>query len=585
MGKEAMFSPSTLQDWQQAAEALLKGKPLNRLHWHNDPALELDLYYDQETYQQNPPIQVGGGATGKGCRIIEPLLLDETTNTYAQNALNLGSEGVFLINNEVLSNDVNFRNVLPEHCVFMVQELQDLEVNHTVYSQFLHQREAPYTSFEGGVFLPFGGEHFLEKGEFESSAQRIKSHVDQYEPFPNFRTILLDLSFIHLQGASITNELGFYLSLLKSQFELLADQSVEPGAFLKNLQIKVCLGTDFYHEIAKLRAIRLLAFKLFSCYDEDIQIDEISIVAETSRATDAKLDRHTNYLRKTTESMAAYLGGADMLMIHPMEAGGYDPLARRVSRNIGNLLRDESFLNQVKDPLHGSYYVETLTRKLSEKAWEKFGLIESAGGLPNAIQKGIIKGWLEEDRASALESVNARKKTIIGVNNFPNNMEIGKVSGLAGTTDAVFRPFAHIENMVIRLENALREGQLNQRPRVLPVKVGSNAAMQSARMNFSANFLGCGAFEVLHPIMLDQLNNNVDAEVIVFCGADEDYARLSAEILSTCKDQGIILILAGYPVDQLENLKTNGIQYFIHLKSNINEVLADLFKALNIEMN
>lgn len=555
------------------------------MHWHNDPVLELDLYYDQETYHQNPPVHIGGGVAGKGCRIIEPLILDETTNSYAQNALNLGSEGVFLTNNEVLSTDVNFRSILPEHCVFMVQEQQDVEVNHTIYTQFLHQQEAPYASYEGGVFLPFGGEGFLESGAFESSAQRVKLHVDQYESFPNFRTILVDLSPIHLQGASITNELGFYLSLLKSQFELLAEQTIQPGAFLKNLQIKVCLGTDFYHEIAKLRAIRLLAFKLFSCYNEDLRIDEISIVAETSHATDAMLDRHTNYLRKTTESMAAFLGGADMLMIHPMEAGGYDPLARRVSRNIGNLLRDESFMNQVKDPLHGSYYVETLTRKLSEKAWEKFGLIESAGGLPNAIRKGIIKGWLEKDRASAQEAVNARKKTIIGVNNFPNNMELGKVSDLAGTTDAVFRPFAHIENMVIQLENALRKGQLAKRPRVLPVKVGSNAAMQSARMNFSANFLGCGAFEILNPISLNQLNSQLDAEMIVFCGADEDYIQLSAEILGTCKNQGIVPILAGYPVDQLETLKTNGIQFFIHLKSNIYEVLADLFKALNIEMN
>ena len=123
MGKEVMFSPSTLKDWQQAAEALLKGKPLNRLHWHNDPALELDLYYDQETYHQNPPVHIGGGVAGKGCRIIEPLILDETTNTYAQNALNLGSEGVFLTNNEVLSTNVNFRSILPEHCVFMVHVL------------------------------------------------------------------------------------------------------------------------------------------------------------------------------------------------------------------------------------------------------------------------------------------------------------------------------------------------------------------------------------------------------------------------------------------------------------------------------
>ena len=182
------------------------------------------------------------------------------------------------------------------------------------------------------------------------------------------------------------------------------------------------VGGDFFMEIAKLRALRKLVDFLLIQYS--IKAD-IHIHAKTTSINKSVIDSYTNMLRSTTEAMSASIGGANSILVLPfdVEFNAQNDFSSRMARNQQLILKDESYLNVVADMAAGSYYIETLTETICEKAWEQFKVIESKGGLLACLKSNYIQETISKDAETLIQQFKEGKLVLVGVNKFQNKNE------------------------------------------------------------------------------------------------------------------------------------------------------------------
>lgn len=192
-------------------------------------------------------------------------------------------------------------------------------------------------------------------------------------------------------GSTASQELAFTLNKIADYIENLSDKKLSASDVINELHIHASISSNYFFEIAKIRSLRLLWATLLTCYGE--QVRPIQILSSTSPASILKDDSNINMISNTTEAMSAVLGGCDALLINSHTPEETD-FSTRIALNVSNLLESESYFNKVVDPSEGSYYIESLTRLLSEKALSIFKEIENEGGYLkvfdiNSIQKQI----------------------------------------------------------------------------------------------------------------------------------------------------------------------------------------------------
>lgn len=188
-------------------------------------------------------------------------------------------------------------------------------------------------------------------------------------------------------------------------------------AELQKICFTLSAGTDFFEEIAKLRAFRVLMSNLFAQYNCK---PAIHLHIETSDTYRSAFDSYSNLLRDTIAGMAAVLGGCNSLLIHAFdqsihEAGEFNS---RMSRNQQLVFKEESYLSQIADASAGSFYLEKLSEQLAEKAWDYFKEIEADGGLLDSFEK--IKTSIEMQAEHWIAEYKSGKRVLIGVNKYVN---------------------------------------------------------------------------------------------------------------------------------------------------------------------
>ena len=151
--------------------------------------------------------------------------------------------------------------------------------------------------------------------------------------------------------------------------------------------MRFAVDTHFFMEIAKIRAFRVLWQALGTAFGET-SVAHIPILSETSLRSYSKLDPYVNLLRAGNEAFSAVLGGADVITVHPHDVlTGTTPASVRYARNVQLVIKEETLVDKVIDPSGGSYFIETLTNELVEKAWDLFLEIDAAGGIQRICQK------------------------------------------------------------------------------------------------------------------------------------------------------------------------------------------------------
>jgi methylmalonyl-CoA mutase len=213
-------------------------------------------------------------------------------------------------------------------------------------------------------------------------------------------------------GANMVQQLAYTLAHINEYFNRVENLN-------QPITIEVAVGTNYFFEIAKLRALRMLFNTLAKEYNHS---HECNIIATPSKRNKTLYDYNVNMLRTTTECMSAILGGANEVANLPYDALYHkdNEFGDRIARNQLLVLKTESYFDKVNNPADGAYYIESLTEQLADKALELFKDIEANGGFITQLIEGTIQRKINESDQKEQELFDNGKEILLGTNKYPN---------------------------------------------------------------------------------------------------------------------------------------------------------------------
>jgi len=438
-----------------------------------------------------------------------------------------------------------------------------------------------------GKFCPSDDTDFVEATSFVSN---VAGNL------PGFKAITINGQFFHNAGASTTQEIAFSLASAAEYLSQLTAKGMGVDDVAAHLQFVFAIGSNYFPEIAKLRAARLLWANIVSQFDPQQEVSmKMNIHAVTSLWNKSIYDPYVNMLRSTTEAMSAAIGACNSMTVNPFDATykKSDEFSERIARNTQLILKSESYLDKVVDPAAGSYYIENLTDSIADAAWSVFLDIEEKGGFIEAAKAGMIKEEIEKVCEKRDMDIAFRKQVILGTNQYPNQNE-NMLDQIRPHTDpsqlGALKQYRGAQAFeALRLSTEAYEKDGNKRPSVFLFTYG-NLAMRKARAAFAANFFASSGFSIVDTPGFCTIEEGViaalqsKAEIVVFCSSDDEYTAIAAAACDQLKasGNGLRIIVAGNPVNSIDELKKAGVDDFIHMRSNVLETIAKYQHLLGI---
>ena len=434
------------------------------------------------------------------------------------------------------------------------------------------------------------------KGDFcspngEKCIARIVELIHKTKEYKHVRIVTVAGQTFGNSGSTIVEELAFTLSAGHDYLVRLTDAGLDVDAAARKLRFSFSVSSNYFMEIAKFRAARMLWANIVKGYGPAKNCAcKMQIHAETSRWNQTVYDPYVNMLRGTTEAMSATIAGVHSLEVMPFDASFENPteFSKRIARNVELLLKNESHFDQVVDPAGGSYYVENLTQSIAAEAWKLFLEIEEKGGYTEAYKAGLIVERIKASAAAKDKNIATRRQTLLGANQYPNFTE---VAGKEITAESVTRKQAEGNVLVpYRGAMAFEEMRLHvdrsgKEPKAFMLTCG-NLGMARARSQFSCNFFACAGIKVIDNTYFKSIEEGAKAaleskaQIVVVCASDDDYAEAAPKVKELLGGKAI-LVVAGAPACAPE-LEAQGITNFINVKSNVLETLKFYLKEMGI---
>ncbi|MCP4545037.1 MAG: hypothetical protein GY835_01070 [bacterium] len=413
------------------------------------------------------------------------------------------------------------------------------------------------------------------------------------------RMILIDTAPYAEGGADVVLQLACAMA---AGVEILRELESR-GEEILTSALRLCagfrIGSHLFVEAAKLRAARQMWHRILEVADIPLESRGLSIHAATASRSKSLYDPHTNILRATTETFAAIIGGADTIHVAPFDAlsGEASDLGRRVARNIQLILRDEAHLGRVQDPGGGSWYLEQLTRDLADSAWNRFQAIEAVGGMSAALAKGMIRQWTTISAAARAQAAATGRKTIVGVNRYPAPENLGDSTAAVpaddGESDPSIAPRREAEPFE-RLRIAIERHRAAVGELEIFIATLGPVGRYMPRLDFITSFFGAGGFGLIRtggfksPEAAALAATAAAPVAVVIVGADDTWAEdaPATAALIRAADPSARIYLAGLPRDGeiLAALQDAGVSEFIHLRSDMPDVLGDLAATLEVQV-
>ena len=434
------------------------------------------------------------------------------------------------------------------------------------------------------------------KGDFcspngEKCIARIVELIHKTKEYKHVRIVTVAGQTFGNSGSTIVEELAFTLSAGHDYLVRLTDAGLDVDAAARNLRFSFSVSSNYFMEIAKFRAARMLWANIVKGYGPAKNCAcKMQIHAETSRWNQTVYDPYVNMLRGTTEAMSATIAGVHSLEVMPFDASFENPteFSKRIARNVELLLKNESHFDQVVDPAGGSYYVENLTQSIAAEAWKLFLEIEEKGGYTEAYKAGLIVERIKASAAAKDKNIATRRQTLLGANQYPNFTE---VAGKEITAESVTRKQAE-GNVLVPYRGAmafeemrLQVDRSGKEPKAFMLTCG-NLGMARARSQFSCNFFACAGIKVIDNTYFKSIEEGAKAaleskaQIVVVCASDDDYAEAAPKVKELLGGKAI-LVVAGAPACAPE-LEAQGITNFINVKSNVLETLKFYLKEMGI---
>lgn len=226
-------------------------------------------------------------------------------------------------------------------------------------------------------------------------------------------------------GASSVEELGIALATGAAYLEAMTERGLSIDEAAQQIRFSFAIGPNFFMEIAKIRAARVLWAQVVEHFGGSPEAQKIKVHARTGFYNKTQKDPYVNMLRTTTESLSAVIAGVDSLCVGNFDEVSRVPseFSRRVSRNSQIILQEECELTGVVDPAGGSWAVEWLSAQVSEKAWGFLQEIEAAGGVAQALKSGFIADRIAQTAQGQETQLNQRRVSLVGTNVYPNTIE------------------------------------------------------------------------------------------------------------------------------------------------------------------
>ena len=364
------FTATSYEQWLEKVKKDLKGRALDDLHWEIEDGVRLAPFYNpNEVVNSVLPIERSTNNWEIGGIVAHTTLTE--ANKEALESLRGGIEALqFQLDKPVLAADLERLLAQVETDYISVHfNLKGLPVIEFVDQLiiFLKQGGKALTSFKGSLCF----DPFEQVNGLETCAALLKKYGEQFDQFK-----LIQLQDIEETG--ISDNLAHLLAKGTELLVQLEEQAVPKALVAKHLKLKLNIGTRFFLDLSKLRAIRLLWANLYEAFEiADSQQPTLSVGFASFSMQE---NPNQNMIQASTQALAAVIGGAEILFIPPASDKEKIAFHNRIARNIQHLLKMESFMDRVVDPAAGSHYIETVTQKLTELAWEKFKAIEQKGG-------------------------------------------------------------------------------------------------------------------------------------------------------------------------------------------------------------
>ena len=621
----ADFPSVSTQQWMDKVTADLKGADFNKkLVWKTNEGFNVMPFYRSEDIANLKTKDVALGVfpfvrgTKQGNEWLVRQDIDvETAESANAKALEVLFKGVTSIGFKLKKADLSagfiaslLQNIVAEsvelNFSICVSRAADLA---TILTDYFKSQNYDLTKLQGSInFDPMN--RMLLKGKEltkEEITAKAKATVEAAISLPFYRVIGVNATTLCNAGAFIAQELGYSLAWGNEYLSMMVEAGVDTSLAAKKIKFNYGVGGNYFMEIAKFRAARMLWAMIVDAYQpackkDDCESTENGICkcaakmrahAETSTFNKTILDANVNMLRTQTEAMSATLGGVNSLTVLGYDSvyKPTDDFSERIARNQQLLLKEECHFDKVSDPAAGSYYIETLTNEVAAQAWKIFLEVEEEGGFFNAITSGSVQQAIKVTAANRLKAVSSRREILLGTNQFPNFNEIGaeKVQTVeavdcgcshTGTEKLLpVRGAAEFEALRFATEKAAK------RPKAFMLTIG-NLAMRLARAQFSCNFFACAGYDVVDNLGFDTVEEGVKAaldakaDIIVICSSDDEYVTLAPVAYALAKGKAIFVV-AGAPANA-EELKAIGIEHFVNVKTNVLESLKNFNALLKI---
>ncbi|MFZ4398569.1 MAG: methylmalonyl-CoA mutase family protein [Bacteroidales bacterium] len=601
------FPPVITQEWEAVINADLKGADYEKkLVWQTLEGIKVKPYYRAEDLENlsflksnpNEAPFVRGNKTINNCwDIRQDIDANDiiNANKVALDAILKGATSVGLRVKEVKTADdmsalMNGIDVTKIKINFISSRSYPQTLD--LFLAYLKTKGIDSKNVWGSInFDPFS--YLLLHGDYYTTFENNLIEAEYLlhlcsKSLPNFKVITVNGNIFHNAGASLVQELAFTLSSANEYLYKLSSKGSTIDELTPNFVFSFAIGSNYFMEIAKIRAARLLWAKIVEQYKPSRKESmKVFIHNTTSIWNKTVYDPYVNMLRTTTEAMSAAIGGADSITILPFDEAfkETDDFSTRVARNQQIILKEESYLDKIVDPSAGSYYIENLTNAIASHSWNLFKKVEEMGGFAEAIKLEFIQTEIEKTAQIRDLELSARKTTLLGTNQYPNPTEtmLDKIQeDVEHSNDKpstykklnIYRGAEPFEEIRLATEIYIKEG--SKKPAVFLLTYG-NLSMRKARASFASNFFGCAGYEIIDNNGFETVEEGVkvaltsNAEIIVICSSDEEYLEIVPLITSALKsaNQEINVTVAGYPKDQIEEFKALGVDEFIHVKSNV----------------
>lgn len=532
--KGTTFDSTTYEEWQEIAIQSLKGLPFERLITKTIEGINLQPLYTAQSEKLQSIESIRSGKAQMGWTIAQPLYTNAPDQFISKlhESLHRGNESVVY----------NGQNAIDWN-IEQLEKLATYMVQYPIYFYNIKDNDPILQVFS-----------LIDESNYNQVTGIVESTATILQQFPNIKRFGASAIDMHHQGGDAATE----LAVLLAQAVEYAEQLGSFEQIASSFYVRIAVDTNYFMEIAKIRAFRALWEALSKSYGME-KVIPASICAETSMRSYATLDPYVNLLRAGNSALSAVIGGVDVLSVHPHNIlTDVTPTAERLARNIQLVIKEETFVSEVVDPSGGSYYIEALTKELVEKAWTLFIEIDQLGGYSTYRDSEAFRQKLNHLYKERLAALATGGHSLVGTSVYADlsaNDSITPTLEVAGRLASPFEEFReHFKKTQAKI-GLCTFGQLKE---------------FKPRADFITGFFATAGIEV---VWSEELSNIEEAaswiienkiKYTIICATNNRTVEIVEALVDLIGQETVIDVAGKYDQELMNLWTTKGVNGFIY---------------------